>query len=1036
VVDPYDWLEVPKGLRPPNHYQLLGLDPSVADPAAVRAAADRQLRRLLPHLTGPDALAAEQVWSELEDARDTLLDTGRRDQYDATLPPREVAAPPPSPAAAPDPYPPDISAFEEPPTRSAPSSDQPWWKACPEAAPTAGGAWWKQPLPDEPAASPPTATATQAAAATQVAVAVPPPAASRPDPIVPDTIAPPRRGRRQTSKLAVGAVALLMAAAIGGGMYYAFGRKHSTEPSKTEPAHDLTKTDPKPKPIDPGPAKPTDEPLVAAVSLPKDFADQLRPRTFAGHSGAVNWIAVDRSGSRFATAGTDRTIRLWAVTRDGGLVRHTFPSPAVGAAWDATARLFAADGHTLGVFDLHKMAPPRGFDSPRGGVTALAVSPNGDRAITGLTDGYLRLWDVTAGRSEEWPVAARGAITAVDVSADGKRALGAAEDGTVSLWEISSRNRILDWSPHPGGTTAVQFSPDGTRAATAGADGSASVYDLASRKEVCRLTGHTGPVTGIAWQPSGRQVVTVGVDGTARLWNAATGQPVRWVQPLDGKGVCVAVDPGDRYALAGTSTGVVHLFPLPRVKGEDLAGPPAKPPADPLPVPTPEAVTAALVPIRTELKKEYGYNRPDDLSVLADNLRRRASAERVAPALRYGLLQEARTLAIKAADPVTAVRAVEDRSLWFDVDELAEKAATLAALSPDADSLAVVSAGLVAAERAETDARPEVVDRVLKRLGDVTGLPAELADRLAVLRKRAAASATERKGVRQAMDILKNASDHPESNQTVGLYLCLGRQDWVAGLPHVAKGTDPRLIDAAKADLATPTDPKAQHRLGELWYAFALEARDHRAKRAYLGRARYWFERELKAKLEVTDAVKARARLDDVARLDVPGNDPATLPLLSPVIVRRAYNTVGEDVTATEWRLDGGATPRPDGVALPPGTPALQSKFGLAPSGRLSLVFRSDGRQVRFNLAGQEVAFAAPGPTLRVTIERKDDAVTLTAFADEGEPVSRTIDLPPAARGPATVAVRLTGTATRPDGAQLTAAIARGSVSLPPVTPE
>src|SRR5207249_4803518 len=143
---------------------------------------------------------------------------------------------------------------------------------------------------------------------------------------------------------------------------------------------------------------------------------------------------------------------LWSVTRDGGLVRHTLPSPAVGVVWDSTGRLFGADGHTLGSFDPNKRTAPRGLDSPRGGVTALAMTADGGRTLTGLTDGYLRLWDVAAGRSEEWPVVARGAVTAVDISGDGKRALAAADDGTVSLWVITSRNRVLDWSPHPGGT--------------------------------------------------------------------------------------------------------------------------------------------------------------------------------------------------------------------------------------------------------------------------------------------------------------------------------------------------------------------------------------------------------------------------------------------------------------------------------------------------------------------------------------------------------------------------------------------------------
>src|SRR5262249_28117919 len=152
----------------------------------------------------------------------------------------------------------------------------------------------------------------------------------------------------------------------------------------------------------------------------------------------------------------------------------------------------------------------------------------------------------------------------------------------------------------------------------------------------------------------------------------------------------------------------------------------------------------------------------------------------------------------------------------------------------------------------------------------------------------------------------------------------------------------------------------------------------------------------LKAKLDVAEEIKARARLDDIARLDVPGKDPTTLPLLTPVVVRRAYDTAGPDVLATEWKLDGGAAGTPGGVSLPPGQPSLHSHFGLAPGGRLPLTSRSDGRQVRVFLVGQEVPFAAPGKTFRIHIERKDTAVTVTGVGDQGEPVTRTIDLPPA----------------------------------------
>jgi hypothetical protein len=114
----------------------------------------------------------------------------------------------------------------------------------------------------------------------------------------------------------------------------------------------------------------------------------------------------------------------------------------------------------------------------------------------------------------------------------------------------------------------------------------------------------------------------------------------------------------------------------------------------------------------------------------------------------------------------------------------------------------------------------------------------------------------------------------------------------------------------------------------------------------------------------------------------------------------------------------------------------MRSNFGLAPGGKLTLNFRSDGRQVRVFLGGQEVPFAAPGKTFRVVIERKDASVIVTGAGDEGGPVARTVELPAAARGPTAIAVRITGMPARPTGMVLTSAIVRGPASLPPPTPE
>src|SRR5262249_24211267 len=204
------------------------------------------------------------------------------------------------------------------------------------------------------------------------------------------------------------------------------------------------------------------------------------------------------------------------------------------------------------------------------------------------------------GRSDEWATAPRGPVTAIAISSDRRHALCAVGESPVTVWDLANRNKVHEWRPHPAGAIAAHFSPDGTRAATGGPEGTGRAYDLPAKKEIPRLTGHGGPVTAVAWLSAGRQVVTTGVDGTARMWSADTGHPLRWSRQLDGKGMCVAVDPADRFVLVGTSTGQVHLFPLPRVRAETTAGPTATPPADPGPVPDPAAVTAAVNPVYAE----------------------------------------------------------------------------------------------------------------------------------------------------------------------------------------------------------------------------------------------------------------------------------------------------------------------------------------------------------------------------------------------------------------------------------------------------
>ena len=87
--DPYNrWLDLPAGPRPPNHYQLLGLSPDVADEQAVMEASRLQMARIKPYEDHPDPqtrAVVHEIMNRIGWARAVLRDPAKRAQYDERL---------------------------------------------------------------------------------------------------------------------------------------------------------------------------------------------------------------------------------------------------------------------------------------------------------------------------------------------------------------------------------------------------------------------------------------------------------------------------------------------------------------------------------------------------------------------------------------------------------------------------------------------------------------------------------------------------------------------------------------------------------------------------------------------------------------------------------------------------------------------------------------------------------------------------------------------------------------------------------------
>jgi WD40 repeat protein len=190
-------------------------------------------------------------------------------------------------------------------------------------------------------------------------------------------------------------------------------------------------------------------------------------------------------------------------------------------------------------------------------ITSLAFGPRDDWLVSGETsgrNGTVRFW-TTDGRPDGEPLGPHGGgVTRVAVSPDGKLVAAAAVNGTVRLWETGSRRSRADIVADKDNTTwGVAFSPDGSRLATATDDERVAIWDVASGRKLEELTGHAGGASDVRFSSDGRTLLTATRQGQLRLWDVDTGQILG--DPLDGHGGTavwnVAWLPGQQFVSAG-----------------------------------------------------------------------------------------------------------------------------------------------------------------------------------------------------------------------------------------------------------------------------------------------------------------------------------------------------------------------------------------------------------------------------------------------------------------------------------------------------
>jgi WD40 repeat protein len=328
--------------------------------------------------------------------------------------------------------------------------------------------------------------------------------------------------------------------------------------------------------------------LVGSISA---LGQDALVRTYEGHPGKLNNLAISPDGDLALSTADDRSVRIWEV--ESGKMVHVLESHknlALCGAFSPNGRLalsggglepmpekdrfFAGKDHKLRLWDVVTGKELKQLAGHKAPVWAIQFFSDNRRAVSGggwnnpPTDTGAYLWDVEKGTVLQEFKGHTQWIRGLAIMPGEKQIVSCSWDKTLRVWDVETGAQTKLLQDHKDFIFGLAVARDGKRilsggGTSTGGDCDLRVWDPQSGKVLMKLPGHTLRVWGVAVSKDGKRALSCAADKSVRLWDLTAGKEIQRFDGHSDEVRAVAFALGDRYALSASHDKTLRLWKLP-----------------------------------------------------------------------------------------------------------------------------------------------------------------------------------------------------------------------------------------------------------------------------------------------------------------------------------------------------------------------------------------------------------------------------------------------------------------------------------------